>query len=120
MKMPAQKIKELLGEAILSSPVFKVMVVDADMNIVWVNEAHGALFAGQELIGRKCYETLGSDKIHPGCPTCVSIKTGKTAQGLYNFGSQNALIITLPLPGGLVAKVMFDTPQVADGKVTTI
>jgi hypothetical protein len=118
--MPNQDFPALLGDAIIGSKIFKIMVVDADMNVVWVNEAHASMFNGEELIGRKCYETLGSEKIHAGCPTCISLKTGKTATGLYNFGPQNALIITLPLPGGFVAKVMLDAPQDADGQVTTI
>ena len=118
--MPNPDFAALLGEAILGSQVFKIMVVDADMNIVWCNRAHESMFSGAELIGRKCYETLGSDKIHQGCPTCISMKTGKTAKGLYDFGQQNALIVTLPLPGGYAAKVMLDTPKDADGQVTTI
>lgn len=113
-----EKIVQLLGEAVAASPVFKIMVVDADMNMVWCNQAHAAMFGeGAELIGKKCYETLGDKERHKGCPTCIAMDTGKQVRGLYDFGEVNSLIVTMPLGEGLVAKIMMDVPKVADGKL---
>jgi len=96
------------------------MVVDREMNLVWCNQAHGAMFPGAELIGRKCYETLGSQEMHKGCPTSVALKTGKQVQALYDFGGENSLIVTMPLAEGYVAKIMMDVPKTADGKLKIV
>jgi len=109
-------IEELVGKAINASSLFKIMVVDSEMNIVWHNVAHGEMFAGDKLVGKKCYETLGSDEIHKGCPTCISISTCKEVKGLYDFGTQNSMILSLPLSDEYFAKIMIDVPKEADGK----
>lgn len=113
-----KQMETLLGRALINSPVFKIMVVDADMNMVWCNQAHADMFGeGAELIGKKCYETLGDKDRHKGCPTSIAMDTGKQVRGLYDFGEENSLIVTMPLGEGLVAKIMMDVPKVADGKL---
>jgi hypothetical protein len=111
------KIMQLLSNKIVSSPLFKIMVVDKDMNLIWCNKAHADMFPGEELVGRKCYETLGDTKVHKGCPTCVALGTGKQVRGLYDFGETNSQIVTIPLGEGLVAKIMMDVPKNADGRL---
>ena len=113
-----EKMVQLIGETVVSSPIIKIMVVDADMNMVWCNQAHAEMFGeGAELIGKKCYETLGDKERHKGCPTCIAMDTGKQVRGLYDFGKVNSQIVTMPLGEGLVAKIMMDVPKIADGKL---
>lgn len=113
--MDKSSIEQLLGETLIASNTLKIMVVDTEMNIVWHNQAHGALFTGTDLVGKKCYETLGSEDIHQGCPTCIALSTGKPVQGLYDFGTTNCLIISMPLNDEYVAKIMLDVPKEANG-----
>lgn len=115
------KMARLLGEAVVSSPIFKIMVVDRDMKVVWCNQAHAEMFGeGAELIGKRCCQTLGEEERHKGCPACVAVDTGKQVRGLYDFGETNSLIVTMPLGEGLAARIMADVPKAADGKLKVL
>jgi len=104
---------EKLGQAVLDSPVLSIMVVDREMHIVWHNRSYardmGA--AGSDLRGRKCYEVASDVKVHKGCPTQSTLREGSHTRGLYDFGEKNAVILTIPLGGGLAAKVHTFVPK---------
>lgn len=116
-KIMEKDIIRLLGEALTGSPLFKIMVVDKDMNIVWCNKAHADMFPGMEPVGMKCFETLGDTEMHKGCPTCITQKTGKQVRGLYDFGETNCQIVTMPLGEDFIVKIMMDVPKTANGKL---
>lgn len=104
---------ESLGKALIDAPNLAMMIVDEKMNIVWFNEAHGRLTGSvpDESVGRKCYELTQSEKSHQGCPTQVTLKEGIVTQSLWDFADVHGYIVTLPLPGGYVAKVMSMIPK---------
>ena len=112
MRNDLEKLLSSLGGTLLESPVLSVMIVDQEMNIVWHNESYARdMGAGPDITGRKCYEVTSDVKVHRGCPTQLSLREGKFTRGLYDLGQRNAMVITIPLPGGLAAKVHAFLPK---------
>ena len=108
-----------LAEAILASPYLAVAVIDREMNIVWHNPTYARElgWAGRPLTGRRCYTAAGDTARHANCPAAASLQEGKYTRGLYDLGEKNAVFLTIPLPGGLAAKVFTCVPKEAGGAI---
>jgi PAS domain S-box-containing protein len=81
-----REIRRAEGEkaAILSSMVEHVVHHDADLKILWANEAAAASVAAspESLVGRYCYELWrGRQEQCPGCPVAAALETGGVHEG---------------------------------------
>ncbi|MGE5527750.1 MAG: hypothetical protein ACM3X6_01225 [Patescibacteria group bacterium] len=119
--MDLEPILAALGQQLVESPALSIMIVDREMNIVWHNASYARdMGGGPDLVGMKCYAAASDVRRHAGCPTRASLFKGKTTRGLYDFGARNALVITMPLPHELAAKIHVFLPKEAGNSPETL
>lgn len=101
-----------LGMALVNSPYLSVMIVNKKYQIVWHNQRFAdELNGGQSLLGKPCFQSVGSKEVHAGCPLHKSILTGESSKGFLDFGEQNFLYMTIPLDEEHAAKVHIFLPK---------
>ncbi len=109
-----------LGKEMVESPFLSVMILDDDNTIVWHNERFAKDFnQGDNLVGKKCYNVTGSDKMHLNCPLELSLRENKRVKGYIDFGNINFLYLTVPLDEKHAAKIHVFLPKEPDNKSET-
>jgi c-di-AMP phosphodiesterase-like protein len=110
-----QELLNKLGKELVNSPFLSMMILDEDNNIVWHNQRFAQDFEqGDSLVGKKCYQVLGSETTHPNCPLELSLKESKRVKGYIDFGDSNFLYLTVPLDEQHSAKIHIFLPKQPD------
>lgn len=108
-------ILQTLGEELVHSPFLSIMVLNDCYEVVWHNQRFADEFsAGASLLGKHCYEIVGSETAHSNCPLQESMKEGKRIKGFMDFGDRNFLFFTVPIAEKLAAKIHIFLPKEAD------
>jgi hypothetical protein len=105
-----------LGGELVNSPFLSVMIVNRKYQIVWCNQRFAEEFghAGVLDSNMTCFNAIGSEKVHEGCPLQRSLLAGKCIKGFLDFGDRNFLFLTIPLDEEHAAKVHIFLPKEAD------
>jgi hypothetical protein len=109
------KLMEKLGKELVNSPFLSVMILNTKNEIVWHNKRFAQDFnLGDNLVGKKCFEVLGSATPHLNCPLAESLNNDKRMKGFLDFGEQNFFFITVPLDKEHAAKIHIFLPKEPD------
>ena len=109
-----------LGKELVKSPFLSVMILNKNNEIVWHNERFAKDFdQGPDLVGKRCFEVLGSETTHANCPLEESLNKGKRMKGFLDFGGQNFYFLTVPLDQNHAAKIHVFLPKEPDNKMVS-
>lgn len=109
-----------LGRELVNSPYLAVMISNRKYQIVWHNQKFADEFnQGSTISGVTCFQAVGSEKVHDGCPLQQTIRTGKGIMEFLDAGESNFLYMTIPLDEEHAAKVHMFLPKEAANKQNT-
>lgn len=92
-------------DAILTAATDRMVILDRDMRVVWMNSAAAATF-GDSALGGTCFGVFHNTReACDGCPAVRSLQTGRTERGLHARPQADGRVmyldvVTVPLHDG--------------------
>ena len=107
-----QKLKEKFKDAIVDSDAIELLILNSDLEIVWLNgvleEEFGAL---DTLRGKTCYEELAGDaEPHEGCAVRKALATGEVQRSLSEDDGGRHVVVAIPLGDDHVGELIVKLP----------
>lgn len=103
---------DTLGRELVHSPFLSVIIVNQRYQVVWSNQRFADEFAqGRPVCEGLCFEVIGDDRVHQDCPVQASRIEKVRMRGVYDFGDQDFLFLTIPLDDEHAAKVHLYLPK---------
>jgi hypothetical protein len=104
--MDINEIVNSSASAFIHSTLFGVVIVDKEYNIVWHNEKFANDYtAGVNVVGIKCYESLGSDIPHKICPTKATLTNKSFSRQLLDQDNNYFVSMSFPVGNDFAAHI---------------